>query len=88
MILLDSFRNVPRPYTVFYTHRDSNLNPNSNSVEPMNRFAALVDTMQRVPVICLINAELRPSSPILTRTIVCEFFASLECSSVKMDGAQ
>ena len=31
MILLDSFRNVPRPYTVFYTHRDSNLNPNSNS---------------------------------------------------------
>ena len=34
MILLDSFRNVPRPYTVFYTHRDSNLNPNSNSVGP------------------------------------------------------
>ena len=32
MILLDSFRNVLRPYTLFYLHRDYCLNPNSNSV--------------------------------------------------------
>ena len=32
--LLDSFRNVLRPYAVIYTHRDYCLNPNSNSAPP------------------------------------------------------
>ena len=45
MILLDSFRNVPRPYTVFYTHRDSNLNPNSNSVGALNQEKALLGAL-------------------------------------------
>ena len=42
MILLDSFRNVLRPYAVSYTHRGSCLNPNSNSVGTFYMEKALV----------------------------------------------